>query len=272
MVLIRAQPRAAIVVAEGSNCQRESREVLRHVGFSVDTAHINDLLSGGKRINDYDFLFVIGGFSYGDYIKAGKRLAFRLQDPSLAGGIDRFYEDNRLLLGICNGFQILTHAGMLPTTDDPVGEQAFTLDYNTVGGFRNQWVALKNVNRGNCVFTKGIEETLWMPMRNGEGRFVPKGYPDGSEVEDLLRRQDQVVFEYALPEKPFLTERFDPTGSVKHIAGVCNTRGTWMGMMPHPECAHDPFTDPRWQVRGAKGEGDGVIIFRNAYEYAKRNL
>jgi phosphoribosylformylglycinamidine synthase len=263
------KPKCAILRDPGTNCHRESRAAAELVGFAVYDVFIKELLEGRKDINDYHFIIDAGGFGNGDYIRAGAIKGARMR--KVGGQFEEFYDNGKLMLMICNGAQDGVQSGLISSRNGPIGEQDITLYKNKCGNFRNQPVYLQNVNKSKCAFTKGLSKTVCFPMRNGEGRFIPKD----EKVLKRLYDDDQVVFKYVTPDgsAPVLEKDqklFNPTGSVDRIAGVCNKRGNWLALMPHPECAIDPFTDWRWTgERGPKNEGDGVIIFRNAYEYVK---
>ncbi len=271
--------RCAILAAPGANCYRESRHAVEKVGFMHRDVHIYDLLEGRDSILNYDFLFMQGGFSFGDYVKAGSIEGAFIREK-LSGDFNKFYKDGKIILAVCNGFQATTKAGLL-TTNGLFGERDITLYYNDCGNFRNFPVHLLNVNRGKCIFTKDLNKVLRLPMRNGEGKLITKGFYNGDKrALNRLINNDQVVFAYTDPEgKNLDTEgdyrrSWDPTGSVLHIAGICDRdKGTVLGLMPHPEGAIDPFTDELWTAEpGPKEEGNGVVIFENAMKYLKENL
>lgn len=271
--------KCAIMAAPGANCYRESRKAVEMVGFDHNDVHIYDLLEGRESILNYDFLFIQGGFSFGDYVRAGGIEGAYIREK-LADDFRKFYDNGKIILAVCNGFQAAVQAGLL-TSKGIFEERDITLYYNDSGDFRNFPVNLRNVNKGKCIFTKGLDNVIRLPMRNGQGKLITGDYYNGDRtVLKRLTNNDQVVFTYVDPDSNILNldvdyrRSWDPTGSVSHIAAICDEkRGTILGMMPHPECAIDPFTDELWtSEEGPKEEGDGVRIFVNAIDYCKSNL
>ncbi len=277
--MVMGRYKCAILSAPGANCYRESREAVRKAGFDHKDVHIYDLLEGRENLEAYDFLFMQGGFSFGDYVRAGG-IEGALIREKMADDFRKFYENGKLTLAVCNGFQAAVQAGLL-TSEGLFEERDVTLYYNDCGNFRDYPVHLQNVNSGKSIFARGMDDTIRLPMRNGQGKLITRGFYEGDkDVVNHLFGNDQVVFVYVDPEgnqlNPDVDYRrsCDPTGSVSHIAGICDKeKGTILGMMPHPECAIDPFTDELWTSEdGPKEEGDGFKIFTNAMDYCKGNL
>ncbi len=273
--------RCAILAAPGANCYRESRRAVEMAGFLHRDVHIYDLLDKRDSVLNYDFLFMQGGFSYGDHVRAGG-IEGALIRERLSGDFRKFYRDGKIMLAVCNGFQAAVQAGLL-TTGGLFEERDITLYYNDCGNFRNLPVHLRNISKGRCIFTRDLDpgRVLRMPMRNGQGKLITKGFYKGDKgALNRLINNDQAVFAYVDPEGNHLDPQgdyrrgWDPTGSVCHIAGICDRdKGTILGLMPHPECRTDPFTDELWTAEsGPKERGDGVIIFENAMKYLKDNL
>ena len=259
------KPQVLVLRAPGTNCDEETAFAWELAGGAPERVHINQLIRGERRLEEFQILTIPGGFSFADSLGAGKLLAnelsYRLREP-----LHRFVEKDGLILGICNGFQALCKAGLLPQA---------TLFFNDSGRFECRWVTLKPVNRGTCLWTQGIDHPIELPVAHGEGKFVPAS-------EEALRQfwaKGQVVFQYVAPDgstelaevgSAELTEvgselsyPFDPNGSVDHIAGLCNEKGTVFGLMPHPERHVLPWQHPRFR-REERKEGDGLAIFRNA--------
>lgn len=271
--------KCGILAAPGANCYRESRDAVEKVGFVHKDVHIYDLLKRRESILDYDFLFKQGGFSLGDYVRAGGIEGAYIR-KKLADDFRKFYDEGKIILAVCNGFQAAVQAGLL-TSNDLFGERNITLYYNDCGDFRNYPVHLRNVNKGKCIFTRGMDDVIKLPMRNGQGKLITSGFYDGDRtVLNELIDNDQIVFEYVDPAGNRLDpdkdyrRSWDPTGSVSHIAGICDKkRGTILGLMPHPECAIDPYTDELWtDEKGPKKEGDGLRFFVNAMDHCRSNL
>ena len=254
--------RVAILYGYGINCQDETEYACRMAGFSeIKKIHLNKLLSREENLKNYCFLIFPGGFSGGDQLGAGVFLALKMQ--KLKDDIQQFITDGKLILGICNGFQVLVNLGLLPGS----------LTYNDCGNFQNRWVFL-SVGDSPCVFTKGIK-FLELPVRHGEGKFWMENRSLGR-----LKQDKQIVMRYAKADKS-LAEGvfpFNPNGSLMDIAGVTDSTGHVFGLMPHPEAYIDWVNHPEWtrkreeQKRKGKGMpeyGDGLSIFRNAFEYLK---
>lgn len=255
--------RALVLRAPGINCDRETAHACRLVGFETDLLHINRLLQAPERLLDYALLVIPGGFSYGDDLGAGTLLARNLT-IHLGSQLDQFIDEGRLVLGICNGFQVLVRAGLLP------GRVTNTLDIRTVASltdnmsaqFESRWVTL-GVEISMCLFTQWIKRPIELPVAHGEGQFVL--------AEDAmlaqLQKSGQVPLVYTSPTGGDVVYPGNPNGSIGNIAGVCNARGNVFGLMPHPERYVSALQHP--QRRGTS-DGDGLLIFKNAYEYANQ--
>lgn len=244
-----------VLRVDGTNCDEETLHAFRLAGSEVSLVHMNDLLKGKASLEDFQILAVPGGFAHGDDVAAGKILANLLR-YRLSGSLKKFIEEGRLVLGICNGFQAIVKAGILPAFGG-FGKQEATLASNDSGYFIDRWVRLKHVNRGKCIFTEGIKDGMFIPVNHGEGKFV-----SSPGILRMLEENDQVVFRY----------EDNPNGSMKDIAGICNTQGNVLGMMPHPEKFVSRYTHPYWTREELPEEGEGLAIFRNAVDYAKRKL
>lgn len=243
------KPRILVLRAPGTNCDEETAFAWELAGGAPERVHINQLIRGERRLEDYQILTIPGGFSFADSLGAGKLLAnelsYRLQEP-----LHRFVEEDGLILGICNGFQALCKAGLLPQA---------TLFFNDSGRFECRWVSLQPVNSGTCVWTQTIDHLVELPVAHGEGKFVPASDEALSQFWD----RDQVVLQYASADGSEPHYPLDPNGSVDHIAGLCNEKGTVFGLMPHPERHVLSSQHPRFR-REERREGDGLAIFRNA--------
>ena len=254
--------RVMVLRAAGSNCDLETKFAFEYVGARADLVHINRLLDGSARLDDYQVLAIPGGFTYGDDISAGKVLANQLK-IKLAGELREFHHKGKLIIGICNGFQVLVKAGLLPTLDFD-GEQQVTLTANDSGKFEDRWVHLQ-VNNSPCVFTQNGIKTVYFPVAHAEGKFVPR---DETVLQEL-KRNKQIVFQYVNADGSAPSYPMNPNGSVEDIAGICDPSGRILGLMPHPERHIHPTHHPQWTRKGMAKEGDGVDIFRNAVHYFK---
>ena len=254
-----------VIRTAGTNCNEETAFAFSRMGATVDQVHINALIAGEKKLSDYHILALPGGFSYGDDIASGRILANELR-LKLGTNIKQFIRDGKLIIGICNGFQILVKAGILPGLGWQIGQEA-TLFYNDSAKFEARWVHLKVDSR--CVWTKGMSSQIYLPVAHGEGKFIPKD----KKVLDALLANGQIVFRYCSPEgsKPAYPD--NPNGALDDIAGICDTTGRVIGLMPHPE-RHFLFEQhPFWTRLTKKSDfGDGAKIFENGINYVKENL
>jgi phosphoribosylformylglycinamidine synthase len=204
---------------------------------------------------------VPGGFSFGDNIASGKVLANKLK-YRLGEAFLSFIEEDKLVIGICNGFQVLAKLGVLPDGRSGLREQKVTLTYNDSGKFEDRWVTLVT-EESPCVFTRGIKK-LELPVRQGEGKFLALN----ERVLKELNCSKQVALRYSTPqgERP-APYPFNPNGSAEDIAGICDLTGRIFGLMPHPEAFIHRYVHPRWTREDIAEEGHGMAIFRNAVEY-----
>ena len=258
------KPKILILRTAGTNCDKETAFGFELAGGQAEFVHINELVAAKKKLKDYQILALPGGFSYGDDIASGKILANELRFK-LGGDLKKFVADGKLIIGICNGFQILVKAGILPAIAEEGTEpiQA-TLTLNDSAKFEDRWVYLKSAKQ-RCIWTKDLPEIIYLPVAHGEGKFIPK---DKNTLQKLWNN-NQIVLQYT-DEKGGLTGYpFNPNGSVDNIAGICDTTGRIFGLMPHPERHISWEQHPK---RIVKSEGDGLKIFKNAIEYAKNNL
>lgn len=253
-----AVPHALVLRAPGSNCDQEAATAFEMAGAKVERLHVNAVRGNPRALRRFQILVVPGGFSYGDDIAAGKVLALQLQH-FLADALRQFRDDDKLILGICNGFQTILKAGLLvpPDEDGPLA----TLGFNENGRFEDRWVKL-NVTPGACVFLKGMGE-LNVPVAHGEGNFV--GRKDW--IVRGLEQAGQVVLRYGGERGRAQGYPDNPNGSQDDIAGVCDATGRVLGMMPHPERHIFPTQHPQWTRRGLAPEGEGMVLFRNAVEF-----
>ncbi|HPN44548.1 MAG TPA: phosphoribosylformylglycinamidine synthase I [bacterium] len=255
-------PGVLVLRAAGSNCDDETKFAFEQAGARADLVHVNRLLNGEVKLENYQILAIPGGFTYGDDISAGKVLANQLK-YKLAEKLHQFYNDKKLIIGICNGFQVLVKAGLLPVVDF-TAQQTVTLTINDSGKYEDRWVYLK-VNDSPCVFTRNSKATLHYPVAHTEGKFVPQ---DDQTLQYLIDNK-LVVFQYISPDGKKPAFPWNPNGSVHDIAGICDPSGRILGLMPHPERNIDPTHSPFWTRNGLAAEGDGLALFKNAVQYFK---
>lgn len=255
------QPRVLILRAPGTNCDQETAFAFETAGAKAERLHVNRLLDDPSLISQFQIACIPGGFSYGDDVAAGRILANQIQHH-LAEQLTRFKEEGKLILGICNGFQVLIKSGLLLESDGD-GPQA-TLTWNDSGKYEDRWVRL-GVRGEKSVFLRGIEE-VYLPVAHAEGKFVArdaatlKQLCDGGQLALCYRRLDGTGGSpVPYPE--------NPNGSTLDTAGVCDTTGRVLGLMPHPERYIDRTQHPRWTRGEGHQPGDGLAIFVNAVEY-----
>jgi len=245
------KPKVLILRTAGTNCDEETAFAFEKAGAAAELVHINEFIRGNKKMSAYQIMAIPGGFSYGDDIASGKILANQLRFE-LKQEVDRFIKSGKLIIGICNGFQVLVKSGLLPAIEAQ-GEIESTLTQNDSGKFQDEWVYLKSAKDNRCIWTQNIPETIYLPIAHGEGRFVPK---DEKTLKKLWEN-NQVVLQYVN----------NPNGSVDDIAGICDPTGRVFGLMPHPERYISIEQHPK-RIE----EAGGLQIFKNAVEYAKNNL
>lgn len=257
-----AKPRVLILKAAGTNCDSETAFAFESAGALPERVHINELSRKERRLDEFQIMAISGGFTYGDDISAGKILANELK-YKLSSELSTFIAKGGLVIGICNGFQVLVKAGLLPQSARSAEmKQEVTLAENDSGVFQDQWVWLKKA-QSKCVWTNPLDDIIYLPIAHGEGKFIPKN----EEVLERLRSQGQVVFRYCGPKGQAPAP--NPNGSIDAIAGICDETGRVFGLMPHPERHLSSLQHPRWTRQGLKRHGDGFQIFLNAVNYFK---
>jgi phosphoribosylformylglycinamidine synthase len=243
-----------IVRAPGINCDEETAAAWERAGALVKTWHVGRILEEPRALDQFQILTIPGGFSYGDDLGAGRILATRL--GALGETMHRFHHRGGLVLGICNGFQVLVRAGLLPGGE---WKSPVTLTRNDSGHFESRWVRVA-AEPGLCPFLDDLGP-MELPVAHGEGKFLTA---DPAAVA-RLEAAGQVVLRYIdVQGHPTLDYPANPNGSPAGVAGVCDPTGRVFGLMPHPERHYDPLQHPRWTRQGPKPEGDGLRIFRNA--------
>ncbi|MFA6078671.1 MAG: phosphoribosylformylglycinamidine synthase I [Candidatus Omnitrophota bacterium] len=258
-----------ILRTAGTNCDRETAFAFESAGATTEFVHINDLtLRKEKKLQDYQILAVPGGFTYGDDIASGKILANELKFK-LEEDLRQFIASGKLIIGICNGFQVLVKAGLLPNLSGDFQTIDATLTLNDSARFEDRWVFLESIDK--CVWTKGIDGTIALPIAHGEGKFIPKD----KKTLDILKKEGLIVFKYAKGPGKDGHHPYNPNGSVEDIAGICDKSGRIFGLMPHPERHLKASQHPSWTRRGQKGSeapGDGFKIFKNGVDFVKKYL
>ncbi len=264
--------KALVLTGNGTNCEREMAEACRLAGFVPTIAHLSDLLAGEVTLEGFAFLNLPGGFLDGDDLGSARAQAIRLRHATVAGGrerladqLARFVEKGRLVLGVCNGFQLMVKMGMLPALEPGQGQVA-TLTHNDSGRFEDRWVRLAADPRSPCVFTRGAWR-IELPVRHGEGKFLVESPERMVEME----HHHLVALRYCDEKgRPTTAYPANPNGSPGGVAGLCSPSGLLFGLMPHPEAFLHRVNHPRWTREELPQEGAGMLFFRNAFDYASQ--
>ena len=254
------KPRVLIIRAAGTNCDVETAYAFEFAGAIAERVYIDDLKS--RPLTDYQIIAFPGGFTYGDDVSAGKILSneikFKLRDQFLA-----FIEKKNLIIGICNGFQVLVKCGILPGFKGYFEKQSVSLVLNDSERFEDRWVYLR-VHSERSIFTKGIKSIITLPVAHAEGKFVVK---DDAMLKDI---ENQIVFQYVDKDGNETGYPFNPNGSVMCIAGITDKTGRILGLMPHPERHISYLQHPYHTRKRDNNIGDGLYIFKNAVDYFKK--
>lgn len=266
--------KSIVLTGNGTNCEREMAHACRLAGSDeVDIVYIHDILSGEKRLDDYHFLILPGGFLDGDDLGAAQAAANRIIHARVKGGGEplreqfrRFIDGGKLILGVCNGFQLMVKLGILPAVDGEYFRQTVTLTFNDSGRFEDRWVWISINEKSPCVFTRGLKK-VYLPVRHGEGKFMARS----AAILKRLHRQQQVVARYCTQDsdRPAMTYPDNPNGAVDAIAGICNETGRLYGMMPHPDAYTHRTNHPRWTREELPEEGMGLAFFKNAVQFIR---
>jgi phosphoribosylformylglycinamidine synthase len=254
------RPRVLILHANGTNRDREAALACRLAGGDPEIVHVNQLRRGERDLLDYQMLVLPGGFSYGDDLGAGRLWALDLEQR-LGAMIHRFVDEGRPVLGICNGFQALVKAGLLPGGNGGAA-RPLTLTHNASARFECRWVSLQPNPTGRSLFTVGLREPIYCPVAHGEGRLVAESGTTAARLQHegliaLTYSADATVGPVPYPA--------NPNGSLLDIAGISNAAGNVLGLMPHPEDHIFPWQHPQ-RHRGASG-GRGLVLFANGLRH-----
>jgi phosphoribosylformylglycinamidine synthase len=274
--------RALVLTGYGLNCDYETDHALRLAGADSYRIHMNAFIRSGQgdhtpRLRDFHILVFGGGFSWADDHGAGVLMATKLRHH-LGKEIEAFIAEGKLILGICNGFQVMVNLGLLPGFDGAYNRREVALASNSSGNFIDTWVTVKAEPQSPCIFTRGIG-CLDLPVRHGEGKFQAE-----DRVLKRLLMNHQVALRYvdATGEPAAGRWPVNPNGSLEDVAGICDPTGRVFGLMPHPEAFNHFTNHPEWTrkkeslVRQGQWptnlEGDGIQVFRNAVRYVEENL
>ena len=247
----RKPVRTCVVTGFGINADDELVSAFRIVGSLADKVHIRDLMDHPESLQTYDILALPGGFSYGDHLGSGKVFASLLK-KNLRTPLKEFASSGKLIIGICNGFQVLVKTGILPNRRG-TWEPEVSLIHNESGKFIDRWVGLRFNPHSPCVWTTGLDRCE-LPIRHGEGKFITA---ETGALDRLV--EEQLVAVTYDPD--------NPNGSEGSVAGICDPSGRIFGLMPHPEAFLYPENHPRW-TRESITEGWGLRVFASGVSYA----
>jgi phosphoribosylformylglycinamidine synthase len=260
--------KAVVLRAAGINCDLETEHALELAGASAERVHINRIIEDKELLDKYQIIVLPGGFSYGDDVAAGKILANQIVHH-LYEPIQKFIDDGKLVLGICNGFQVLVKAGILPGNHESRAtshESRVTITYNDSGKFEDRWVYLASQTK-KCVFIEQ-DRQIYLPIAHGEGKVVTSD----TETLEKLKSEEHIAFKYVDKNGEEGDYPVNPNGSVDSIAGLTDTTGRVLGLMPHPE-RHIRLTQhPRWSRLKNRENADGMTIFANAVRFIQENF
>lgn len=254
------KPKALIMSGYGLNCEEETKYAFEKAGGSADVVHINDLIEGVKKLKDYQIMAFPGGFSYGDDTGSGNAFASKMKSH-LSEKIHQFVEQDHLIIGICNGFQILAHLGLFPIQ--------FALTHNDSARYTVRWVDMRVENKSPWL--QGID-TISLPIAHGEGKL----FADNGTLS-TLNKKNLVALRYTKGEIcKYQMLPANPNGSLEDIAGITDESGKLFGLMPHPERALSFTNMPQWtylkekymrEKKAMPKTGPGLAIFKNAVNY-----
>ena len=251
------KPKALVIRTAGTNCDKETAFAFSLAGAKAEIKHIRYLKEHKKEILRYQMLVIPGGFSYGDDLGAGKIFSLELMQW-FRESLEEFKGRGGLILGICNGFQVLVKSGILPFFDF---RQQVSLIENTSAKFEDRWVYLMVENKINNIWLKKLPSLIMLPVAHGEGKLYASG-----KTLSAIKKNNLAVLKYSLPNgKTTLEYPFNPNGSFLSIAGLSDKDGKVLGLMPHPERNIFPHHNPFWKAK--EMHPDGLNIFKNGVDY-----
>lgn len=255
------KPRALILFAPGTNRDGDVAAALELAGAVPEVFPVRHLYKSRRSWSDFQMLVVPGGFSYADALGAGRLLALDLTSY-FAEQVESILAQGKPVIGICNGFQALVKAGILPTGNGRKENRQATLTFNQSNHFECRWVTLKPVSQ-KCIWTAGLAQPVRCPVAHGEGNFQVS---DASIIRQL-QNDDQIALTYIHPDGSPAGGEYphNPNGSAMDIAGLCNPEGNVLGLMPHPENHVFPFQSPD---RRSCETYSGLPLFINGVKFA----
>jgi len=264
--------RVCIMRVGGTNCDAETKRAFEDCGVNAEVVHLNEVVRR-RNLLEYSALVFPGGFSYGDYVRAGVIWAKGIM-AKLGSQLKEFVREEKPVLGICNGFQVLVEMGLLPGFKGISEYPEACLATNVPIGYNCRWIYVKHENGGRCIFTSKIPkgEVLRIPVSHAEGRFI---FAKEKEKQYLKRLydNDQLVFRYCTEEGKYAEGKYpiNPNGAFHDIAGICDPSGKIFGLMPHPERAYYNWQTPNWTKMGKPlTYSDGKLIFESAVKFLEK--
>ncbi len=255
-------PRSLVLRAAGTNCEFETRRALELAGSSCEVIHLSKLLREPQRLEEVELIVIAGGFSYGDDVAAGRVFGLELR-RNLTQELKTYVERGGLVLGICNGFQVLVDTDLLRLGE--TGPRDFALTGNASNHYECRWVTLKS-EKSACQWL--VPGEVWpTPIAHAEGRLCVQDQATLARLE----KRGQIALRYVNPDGSACQGAYpaNPNGSVQDIAGLCDPSGRVLGLMPHPERNLTPWNHPRWNRLGARTEGEGLAFYRRMVEVAR---
>jgi phosphoribosylformylglycinamidine synthase len=259
--IFNMKPKVLILSGYGLNRENDAVYAWEKAKATVEIVHVNDLIDYRKKLDDYQIFMIPGGFSYADETGSGNALANKIK-YNLGGQLIKFINDGKLVLGVCNGFQVLVNLGLLPGIDGDYESRRVALQYNASARLQCRWVYIRNQSK-KCVFTKGIKDIIFCPVAHGEGNL----YTDKKTLK-ILKDNDQIVFRFVNENGSPAKGKFpiNPNGALEDITGICDSTGRVLGMMPHAEDAVNLTNLPEWSTIK---KTTGLKIYQNAVNYFK---
>ncbi len=262
------QVKAIVLRAAGVNCDVETEYALQCAGAEAQRVHINRMIENPNMLDGCQILVLPGGFSYGDDVAAGRILANQIVHH-LADALGKFIDDGKLVLGICNGFQVLVKARILPGFDvggEKPADQPVSITNNDSGKFEDRWVYLEPAT-SRCVFIEAGRR-IYLPVAHGEGKVVTRD----ETILEKLDAGEHVAFRYVDSQGCEGAFPVNPNGSIDSIAGLTDSTGRVLGLMPHPERFVHPTQHPHWTRLKDQDAPDGMTIFTNAVNFVRQNF